>query len=88
MYILEDKIVTTRKKHQCFLCMKYFNPRTKMHFQTIVDDGEFSSTYTCIPCKEFMSKYCFNGCANRDGIVEWGCIHDCNHNIAEKNKHI
>jgi len=54
MHVLKDKIVTTRKDHQCFGCLKMFPAGSRMAYQFNVDSGDTSSIYTCRPCAEIM----------------------------------
>ena len=51
---LSLKIVKIRKPHKCWGCTKEFPVGTEMKYSVIVDQGEFSSTYWCEKCEEFL----------------------------------
>lgn len=48
-----QKLIKTRKPHECNTCDKTIEPGTKAVLSTfIVEDEGFSSLYTCIKCCE------------------------------------
>lgn len=55
MDFLEDKWVKTRKKHTCHGCAKLYESGTKMRYLTAVDQGDFSSWYTCQTCEDVLT---------------------------------
>ncbi len=52
---LSLKTVKIRKPHKCWGCIKEFSIGTEMIYNVSVDQGEFSSTYWCVECNEFLS---------------------------------
>ena len=74
MDILSDKIVTTRKKHNCSACGRVFEKGTKMRTQVNTFDG-IGTWRECPTCQELLSKYrsafedeyehvCYDGCVS------------------------
>lgn len=59
MDVLMDKLVKTRKPHQCFGCLREMRPGSMMKYLAAVDAGEFLSVYFCAVCDEYMSIYDF-----------------------------
>ena len=48
-----EKIVKTRKPHECCVCGKKVPKSTKMVMQSTIIDGEgWRSCYICLPCIE------------------------------------
>lgn len=56
MDILSDKIVETRKKHNCNACGRIFDKGTKMRTQVNTFDG-IGTWRECQTCTELLSKY-------------------------------
>jgi ribosomal protein S27AE len=56
MDILSDKIVTTRKKHNCSACGRVFDKGTKMRTQVNTYDG-IQTWRECPTCQELLSKH-------------------------------
>ena len=56
MDILSDKIVTTRKKHNCSACGRVFDVGTKMRTQVNTSDG-IQVWRECPTCQELLSKH-------------------------------
>jgi hypothetical protein len=80
MDILSDKIVTTRKKHNCSACGRVFEKGTKMRTQVNTFDG-IGTWRECPTCQELLSKYrsafedeyehaCYAGCVSE--VLESG----------------
>jgi hypothetical protein len=59
---LSHKTVNIKKPHMCFCCAKKSEPPAKMIYQTGVCDGEFSATYQCLVCNEFMTPKKWEDC--------------------------
>lgn len=53
--ILKEKKVKIKKKHKCFCCLTTTHPPAVMHYQTAIFDGDFSDSYQCEICNEFMT---------------------------------
>lgn len=53
--VLTNKEVTTRKPHKCFMCLRKFPEKTRMHVQNNVCDREIYSIYSCMTCEELKS---------------------------------
>lgn len=51
---LSNKKVKTKKDHCCHGCGKKYPAGTQMVKNVSVDGGDFSSTYWCLICEEFM----------------------------------
>lgn len=48
-----EKIVKTRKPHECCVCGKEFPKRTEMVMQSVIIEGEgWGNCYICLPCIE------------------------------------
>jgi len=56
MEILKDKIVTTRKLHNCWGCRCEIPIGSKVRYVTNVDAGNILSTYLCDICQELISE--------------------------------
>lgn len=80
MYILSDKVVTTRKKHMCNACLRIFEAGIKMRTQVNTSDG-LITWRQCPTCEELLSKHrskfeddydhlCYEGCV--DEVLEQG----------------
>ena len=80
MNILSDKIVTTRKKHNCSACGRVFEKGTKMRTQVNTYDG-IGTWRECPTCQELLSNYrsqfeddcdhfCYEGCVKE--VLERG----------------
>jgi len=74
MNILSDKIVKTRKKHNCCACGRVFEKGTQMRTQVNTMDG-IQTWGECPTCTELLSKYrsyfeddydhvCYSGCVS------------------------
>ena len=53
--LLKNKVVKTKKQHECFSCLRVFPTGTKMNYQAGVHDGDFSTCYSCMTCVEIMN---------------------------------
>lgn len=53
--LLHESLVTTRKRHRCFACLRPFEKGTKMLSQTCVGDGMYT-VYTCSTCRTLIDK--------------------------------
>jgi len=73
MNILSEKIVTTRKKHSCSACFRFFEKGTKMKTQVNVYDGTINTWRTCPTCTEILSKYP-SRFEDDYHIIEGGCV--------------
>lgn len=77
METISQKCVTTRKSHQCVLCLREFPKNTRMEVQAILSDGTVGSIYICQTC------YWLRPLA-RDKLIDFydhnsypeGCVHD------------
>ena len=49
------KTVKIRKPHKCWGCTKEYPVDTKMTYSVAVDQGEFSYSYWCEECNDFLS---------------------------------
>ena len=63
--IIYAKQRLTRKDHVCFGCGRSFPPKTKMLYETVVDDIIFN-TYLCKTCQSVSyefdgEEFCFGG---------------------------
>lgn len=55
--LLSDKMVKTRKEHQCHGCLEIFTPGTEMNRQGVVCDGQAFSIYMCHTCLDFCDDH-------------------------------
>ena len=56
MYIISDKIVITRKKHNCSACGRVFGKGTKMRLQVNTSDG-IQTWRECPTCIELLDNH-------------------------------
>ena len=56
MYILSDKILTTRKRHKCSACGRVFDAGTKMRTQVNTSDG-LQTWRECPTCQILLSEH-------------------------------
>lgn len=54
---LTDKVVKTRKSHQCFGCGKIYEKGSKMRYNTYAFEGTVDSSYWCETCDYIISNY-------------------------------
>ena len=54
MDVLEDKMVTTRKPHDCWGCAKKFPTGTRMWFTKTADGGGISMAWLCEECIDIL----------------------------------
>jgi hypothetical protein len=59
--VLREKLVTTRKEHQCWGCLKVFPAQTQMLLQAVLNEGSVSNEYTCKDCQGWI----------KDNTGEW-----------------
>ena len=52
---LRDAFVKTRKKHQCWGCLKIINIGEKAHYEVAISDGDFCCGYLHEFCREVLS---------------------------------
>jgi len=52
-----EKIVKTRKPHQCYGCGKIFPPGIEMTYNTTVGEDGFFKGYWCDDCNEKFKKF-------------------------------
>lgn len=57
MGIVSDKIVKTRKEHQCSGCARILPKQTKMQVVNHSDGGKLSTSYWCKTCQSYWDKY-------------------------------
>lgn len=67
---LSNKRVKVKKEHMCHGCTVKYPVGTTMNKNVSVDGGDFSSTYWCQICEEYMSDK-WNDCD--DGVGEGDC---------------
>ena len=74
MDILSDKVVKTRKKHNCSACGRLFKKGTKMRTQVNTFDG-IGTWRECPTCEELLRKYPshFQGDYN---VFEGDCVNE------------
>lgn len=57
--ILTDKVVKTRKEHNCWGCGEKFKKGTNLRYQVDVDNGDFNKSYWCKVCDTTVEQeYC------------------------------
>ena len=72
MDILTDKIVQTRKSHQCWGCGHVYEKGSTMMYNTYADEGTINSSYWCETCDHIMNNH-YDYWDLQDGI-EFGSI--------------
>ena len=73
MYILKDKIVTTRKNHNCMACGRIVPKRAKMRVQVNTYDG-IGTWRECMTCNELLNQH-FNHFVNPNSPEEYSnCV--------------
>ena len=77
MDILNDKIVKTRKDHQCHGCLKTIKSGSNVWSQTVADSGECYTTYNHKICRSVLNAI-YNNDPYGDGVEEgfMNCIND------------
>ncbi len=76
MDILSDKIVTTRKKHNCSACSRPFDKGTKMRTQVNTLDG-IQTWRECPTCQILLSTHRENFEDDSDHICYSDCVSEC-----------
>lgn len=54
MDCLDIKFVKVKKRRQCFGCLRWFDPNTKMRREVYADNGNIYSIYTCKVCVDYL----------------------------------
>lgn len=70
---LSSNAVRIRKPHICHCCGKRYSPPQSMVKVVCVDGGDFSSTYNCPICVEFIKGPHFDWSFHDEGI-DRGCL--------------
>lgn len=73
MDIISDKIVKTRKWHQCFACCRKFEPGTKMNRQVNTYDG-IAAIYSCVTCHELMTRFIDFFLDDSENVFQQECV--------------
>ena len=68
--VLKEKMVPTKKDHQCWGCLKVFPANTQMLYQAVVHEGSIASLYTCTHCRDWIHENTYNW-----GIDEWESVY-------------
>ena len=55
-----DKVVKTRKEHNCYGCTEIIEKEQKARNIKSVYDGGFCNDYFCMECDEFMKDVCMS----------------------------
>lgn len=55
--VLTDKVVVTRKSHQCWGCGDTYEKGSKMRYNTYAEDGTMFSAYWCETCNHIMQNH-------------------------------
>ena len=71
MSTLFDKIVKTKKPHQCFMCKRVIESGHYMRTVTIAEDGNVYRNYSCGTC-ELISQTI--DLADNDGLLWDECV--------------
>jgi hypothetical protein len=72
--IIRDKIVTTRKRHKCSACGRFFDKGTQMRTQVNTFDS-IQTWRECPTCHELISKH-GSHFVDEDGIYWMNCVND------------
>jgi len=54
---IKNKIVKTKKHHECFSCLRNFPPGTKMNYWVGKYEGDFCTSYSCLTCVDIMNNH-------------------------------
>lgn len=81
MDILSDKIVITRKRHNCDACGRVFEKGTKMRAQ-VNTYGGIQTWRECPTCMELLADYRSHFEDSYNGICEENCVSE----VLEKNE--
>lgn len=57
--ILTDKVVTTRKSHQCHGCGCIYLKGSKMRYSTYAVEGTVHASYMCVTCDYIVENHWF-----------------------------
>jgi hypothetical protein len=71
--IISQKIVTIRKQHQCFACLRRFPTGTIMRSQVNDYDG-WCCAYSCQTCDKLMGDYNETFFDDADNVYPEGCV--------------
>ena len=74
-HTFEYKLVTTRKEHKCWSCLRRIPAKSKMYKWACVDSGDFNNGYTCETCDEIIDL--LNKEERWDGYYDHGYIEEC-----------
>lgn len=75
MYILSDKIVTTRKEHKCNACLRVFKPGTRMKTQVNTFDG-IGVWRLCPTCQVLLKNFKSYFEDDYDYLFHEGCVNE------------
>lgn len=73
MNIISEKVVTTRKRHQCAACQRRFEPGTRMLTQVNTCGGDINTWRTCSTCTVLIEKYS-ERFINDENVYPEGCV--------------
>ena len=76
--VLRTNNVKTRKRHQCLLCLRYFDSGSTMENQVGIQDNEIYSIYICSTCQSLIPYFM----EDVDELSEGFTLND----MAENNK--
>ena len=71
--ILSEKIVITRKPHNCFACGRKFEIGTKMNRQVNTHEG-ICTTYTCETCQKLLGNYSEYFIDDAENVYHENCV--------------
>jgi hypothetical protein len=74
MNLLEQKIVKTRKEHECFACTRSFAKDSKMELQVLTDCSGIWSVYVFETCQVLLKK--FGDLFEFDGCFPYACVNE------------
>lgn len=84
MDVLNDKIIKTRKPHQCFACGRSFATGTIMRSQTHTYDG-IQTVYNCETCGVLMNEFNGHFLDSDQNIYPAGCVYELYHDYKVNN---
>jgi hypothetical protein len=70
---INEKIVKTKKSHNCFGCGRVFNSGTEMLRNTSTDGDQIASVYLCGTCTEILKMFPAEACDDYEIMQNFVC---------------
>ncbi len=74
--VLDNRVVLTRSRHQCWGCLEDFPPGSRMRVCKCADGGVLSTTYWCNTCDAYVAEKLKEDRWWADDGLFRGCVRD------------